>query len=80
MQSPNHLALMVTTTLKQANSSERSSEAKGLGIIDGNAIDKEVSTVKKERIAYQKWTPFDRFKIGKYASENGNISSYNPTQ
>ena len=36
-----------TTTLKQANSTERSSEAKGLGIIDSNAIDKEVSTAKK---------------------------------
>ena len=35
---------------------------------------KKYQHAKKERIAYKKWTPFDRFKIGKYASENGNIS------
>ena len=30
---------------------------------------------KKERQIYQRWTPSDRFKIGKYAAVNGNIAS-----
>ena len=30
---------------------------------------------QKKRKTYQKWTPSDRFKIGKYAVVNGNIAS-----
>ena len=32
-------------------------------------------TTKKERDTYQKWTPNDPFKIGKYAAENGNSAA-----
>ena len=38
--------------------------------------EKEISvTTKKEREAYHRWTPADRFRIGEYAAENGNTAA-----
>ena len=53
----------------------RESVSMNIGAVDSTAIDKEIMTTKKERDTYQKWTPTDRFKIGKYAAENGNSAA-----
>ena len=47
----------------------RESVSMNIGPVDSTAMEKEIMTTKKERDTYQKWTPTDRFKIGKYAAE-----------
>ena len=42
-----------------------------LGHIDHVAIEKELDGSLKKRESYVKYTPEDRYKIGKYGSENG---------
>ena len=51
-------------------------ESTNVGAVDTALIEKEISvTTKKEREAYKWWTPDYRFKIGKYAAENGNTAA-----
>ena len=44
-----------------------------LGVIDVDSIEKDIerSKAKKKRANYIKWTDNDRYRIGKYASQNG---------
>ena len=42
-----------------------------MGHIDHVAIEKELDGSLKKRESYVKYTPEDRYKIGKYGSENG---------
>ena len=42
-----------------------------MGHIDRVAIKKELDGSLKKRESYIKYTPQDRYKIGKYGSENG---------
>lgn len=47
-----------------------------LGELDFQAIQKETEKQNlKRKPSYQKYKPEDRFKIGKYASENGPIAA-----
>ena len=42
-----------------------------LGEIDRDAIDREIQTSTSKRKPYTKYSTDERFKIGKYASQNG---------
>ena len=51
-------------------------ESTSIGAVDSGLIEKKISvTTKKERETYHKWSPQDRFKICKYAAENGNAAT-----
>ena len=46
----------------------------GFGEIDHQAIEREIQNSTTKRQAYAKYSPEERYKIGKYASENGTIA------
>lgn len=47
-----------------------------LGAVDTTSISEEIaSTSSRRKSQYQKWSPKDRYSIGKYASENGNAAA-----
>ena len=46
-----------------------------LGKIDRDAIDREIQTSTSKRKPYTKYSEDERFKIGKYASENWPIAA-----
>lgn len=46
-----------------------------IGTVDIERIESEVENTTSKRQSYTKYTPADRFSIGKYASENGPIAA-----
>ena len=56
-----------------ASSDRNVSSSIELGEIDRDAIDREIQTSTSKRKPYTKYSADERFKIGKYASENGPI-------
>ena len=57
-----------------ASSDRNVSSSIELGKIDLDAIDREIQTSTSKRKPYTKYSADERFKIGKYASENGPIA------
>ena len=45
----------------------------GFGEIDHEIIEREINNLSSKRQPYVKYSPEERYKIGKYASENGPI-------
>ena len=58
-----------------ASSDRNFSSSIELGEIDLDAIDREIKTSTSKRKPYTKYSAEERFKIGKYASENGSIAA-----
>ena len=58
-----------------ASSDRNVSSSTELGEIDRDAIDREIQTSRSKRKSYTKYSADERFKIGKYASENGPIAA-----
>ena len=58
-----------------ASSDRNVSSSIELGKIDRDAIDREIQTSTSKRKPYTKYSADKRFKIGKYASENGPIAA-----
>ena len=49
------------------------SSSSGFGEIDHEIIERELKNSSSKRQPYVKYSPEERYKIGKYASENGPI-------
>ena len=47
----------------------------GFGEIDHEIIEREINNSSSKRKPYKKYSPEERYKIGKYASENGPIAT-----
>ena len=58
-----------------ASSHRNVSSSVELGEIDRDAIDRKIQTPTSKRKPYTKYSADERFKIGKYASENGPIAA-----
>ena len=58
-----------------ASSDRNVSSSIELGEIDRDAIDREIQTSTSKRKPYTKYSADERFKIGKYASENRPIAA-----
>ena len=58
-----------------ASSDKNVSSSIELGEIDCDATDREIQTSTSKRKLYTKYSADERFKIGKYASENGPIAA-----
>ena len=52
---------------------KRISSSSGFGEIDHEIIERELKNSSSKRQPYGKYSPEERYKIGKYASENGPI-------
>ena len=51
------------------------SSSSGFGEIDHEIIEREINNSSSKRQPYVKYSPEERYKIGKYASENGPIAT-----
>ena len=59
----------------QDQSNLATQESSGLGAIDyGTVVEAVKYTKSNKRKLYQRWTDNDRYRIGKYAAENGYAS------
>ena len=65
---------MESAKTSQASTCSSSHETE-LGEVNHDFVQKELQNSSKKRQSYVKYTPEDRYEIGKYASENGPISS-----
>ena len=51
------------------------SSSSGFGEIDHEIIERKINNSSSKRKPYVKYSPEERYKIGKYASENGRITT-----
>ena len=58
-----------------ADSEKVISSSSGFGEIDHEIIEREINNLSSKRQPYVKYSPEERYKIGKYASENGPIAT-----
>ena len=68
-------SILISSVKNMADGQKVISSSSGFGEIDHEIIEREINNSSSKRKPYVKYSPEERYKIGKYASENGRITT-----